>query len=330
MRPKVLLTNRIDPSGERIIESVADIVLAQDTKPETLYRMVTDADVLVVRAYLPGDLFEHPNRLRGIVRHGVGLDMIPMEAANAHAIPVANVPGSNAEAVAEYAIASFLLLLRHIHKMDRELRTLDWATSRKRADTATELFGKTVGIVGVGSVGERVAEICHTAFRMRVLGYQRRLDALPGYVEGVALDKLFQESDLIFLSCPLTPETRHLVNQQRLSLMKSSAFIINAARGPVIDEDALVAALRERRIGGAALDVYDVQPLPRDHPLLELDNVVLTPHAAGITQESMWRMSQGAAQEVLRLLAGEKPHNFVNPEVWERHLARLACSATRT
>jgi D-3-phosphoglycerate dehydrogenase len=323
-RPKVLLTNPIDQSGVRLIEPAADIVLAPDTKPETFYRLIADADVLVVRAYLPVDLFEHKNRLRGIVRHGVGLDMIPIEAATTHAIPVANVPGSNAEAVAEYAIVSFLLLARHIHKMDRELRILDWATSRSRAETATELFGKTVGIVGIGSVGERVAEICHTAFSMRVLGYQRRLDALPEYIKGIAVDELFHESDFIFLSCPLTPETRHLVNEQRIGLMKPTAFIINAARGPVIDENALVPALRGRHIGGAALDVFDEQPLRRNHPFLELDNVVVTPHAAGITQESMRRMSQGAAQEVLRLLAGEKPQNLVNPEVWERHVAFLA------
>lgn len=320
-RPKVLLTNPIDPCGTQIIESAADIVLAPDAKHETLYRLVADADVLVVRAFLPADLLEHPNRLRGIVRHGVGLDMIPMEAANAHAMPVANVPGSNAEAVAEYAITSFLLLVRQIHKMDQELRTLDWTTSRNRADAATELFGKTLGVVGVGSVGRRVAEICHLAFGMRVLGHQRRLDALPEYVAGVSVDELFRESDFIFLSCPLTPETRHLVNKERIGLMKPTAFIVNAARGPVIDDGALVAALREKRIGGAALDVYDEHPVRRDHPLLELENVVLTPHAAGLTQESMRRMSQGAAEEVLRLLAGERPQSLVNPEIWERHIA---------
>ena len=208
--------------------------------------------------------------------------------------------------------------------MDREPRTLDWTTSRQRADTATELPGKTVGVVGVGAIGARVAEICHLAFRMRVLGHQRRLDTLPGYVEGVPLEKLFRESDFIFLSCPLTAETRNLVNEERIGMMKPTACIVNVARGPIIDENALVAALRARRIGGAALDVYHVQPLPRDHPLLGLENVVLTPHAAGLTRESMARMSQGAAQEVLRLLAGEKPQNLVNPEVWERHMARLA------
>ena len=321
-RPKVLLTNPIDPSGAHIIGEVADVVVAPDAKPETLCRMVADADVLVVRSHLPADTFARPHRLRGVVRHGVGLDMIPMEAATAQAIPVANVPAVNAEAVAEYCISGMLLLTRRMHRLDRDLRATDWSASRKLTDDATELFGRTVGIVGVGNVGRRVAEICHAGFRMRVLGTQRRLGALPDFVTGVDVDTLFRESDFIVLNCPLTPETTNLVDASRIALMKRTAFIVNASRGQVINEDVLVAALRVRRIAGAVLDVYREQPLRCDHPFLALDNVILTPHAAGITQESMRRMSEGAAQEVVRLLAGERPVNLVNPEVWDKHIER--------
>lgn len=326
-RPKVLFNNRIESSGEQIIGQVADIVIAPDAKAQTLRRMIGDADVLVVRSHhLPAGILDRPHRLRGIVRHGVGVDLIPMEAATAQAIPVANVPSVNAEAVAEYCISSMLLLARRVHRLDRELRVADWNTSRQHADHATELFGRTVGIVGVGNIGRRVAEICHAGFNMRVLGNQRRLDVLPAFVVGVDIDTLFVESDFIVLNCPLTAETRNLVNASRIRLMKQSAVIINASRGPVIDETVLVDALRSKRIAGAALDVYCELPLRRDHPLLELDNVILTPHAAGITQESMRRLSQGAAREVLRLLADERPLNLVNPEIWERHIAnrRLA------
>ena len=321
-RPKVLLTNPIDPSGARIIGELADIVVAADAKAATFYRMICDADVLVVRSHLPADLFDRPHHLRGIVRHGVGLDMIPMEAATAQGIPVANVPAVNAEAVAEYCVSGMLLLIRRMHRLDRDLRATDWNTSRKVADEATELCGRTVGIVGVGNVGRRVAEICHAGFRMRVLGNQRRLDALPDFVAGVDIDTLFRESDFIVLNCPLTPATNNLVNAARIEIMKRTAFIINAARGQVIDEDALVAALRVRRIAGAVLDVYCEQPLRRDHPFLTLENVILTPHAAGLTQESMQRMSEGAAHEVVRLLAGERPVNLVNPEIWDNYAAR--------
>jgi D-3-phosphoglycerate dehydrogenase len=321
-RPKVLLTNAIDPSGDRILADVADIVRAPDTKPGTLNAMVADADLLVVRAFLPADIFEHPNRLRGVVRHGVGLDMIPMESATAHGIPVANVPGSNAEAVAEHAIAGMLLIARQNHAMDRELRALDWPTARKRSDAGIELFGRTLGIVGMGNVGTRVAEIASAGFRMKVLGTPTRSRALPSFVESASPERIFAESDFIVLACPLTQETRHLVNAARLASMKPGASLVNVARGPVVDEKALAEALAARRIRGAVLDVFDEQPLARDHPFLGLDNVILSPHAAGITGESMKRMSQGAAEEAVRLLAFERPVSLCNPEVWERHLQR--------
>ena len=320
--PKVLLTNPIDPSGMAILQGKAEIVQAPDTRPETLNAMVGGADLLIVRAFLPADIFDRPNRLRGVVRHGVGLDMIPMDAASAKDIPVANVPGSNAEAVAEHAIAGMLLVARQQHHMDRELRGAGWATSRKRSDASTELLGRTLGVVGMGNVGQRIAEIAALAFRMRVLGTPTRSRPLPAFAEAASLEKIFGESDFIALACPLTDETRHLVNRERLALMKRDAAIVNVARGPVVDEDALAEALQARSIRGAVLDVFEEQPLRGDHPFLELDNVILSPHAAGITAESMKRMSQGAAEEALRLLAFEKPLNLCNPQVWERHLLR--------
>ena len=320
--PKVLLTNPIDPSGEEILRGVAQIARAPDTRAETLNALVADAEILIVRAFLPADIFERPNRLRGVVRHGVGLDMIPMESATAHGIPVANVPGSNAEAVAEHAIAGMLLVARQIHRMDRELRDIDWPASRKRSEASTELFGRTLGIVGMGNVGTRIAEIASAGFRMRVLGTATRSRVLPSCVESTPLDKIFRESDYIVLACPLTAETRHLVNAERIALMKPDAALVNVARGPVVDEGALADALAARRIRGAVLDVFEEQPLRRNHPFLHLDNVILTPHAAGITEESMKRMSLGAAEEAVRLLAFERPHNLCNPEVWGRHLQR--------
>ena len=320
--PKVLLTNPIDPIGDRILERVAEIVRAPDAKPETLNAMVRDADILMVRAFLPKDIFEQPHRLRGIVRHGVGLDMIPMEAATARGIPVANVPGSNAEAVAEFAVSGMLLIARQMHRLDRDLRDKDWPIARAHADASTELPGRTLGIIGMGDVGRRAAEICSLGFRMRVLATPSRRRESPSYVAGADIDTIFRESDFILLSCPLTAETKHLVNRERLAMMKPSAALINAARGPVIDEMALVETLTAKRIRGAVLDVYEQQPLRRDHPLLQLDNVILSPHAAGLTDDSVKRMSQGAAEEAVRLLAWERPVSLCNPEVWERHIAK--------
>ncbi len=319
-RPKVLLTNPIGAEGIKIIGEVAEVVIAPDTRHETLLDYVRDADALLVRAYLPANIFDVARRLRGVVRYAVGLDMIPMEAATAKSIPVANVPGVNSDAVAEYCVSAMLLLTRRMHRMNHALRASGWNESRAIADQGAELRGRTVGIVGLGNIGRRLAEICHAGFRMRVLGNQRRLDALPDFVTGVDINTLCRESDFIALCCPLTEATRNLISLERIALMKRGACIINVARGPVWDEIAVADALREDRLGGAVCDVYHEQPLKRDHPFLRLENMVLTAHVGGLTHESMRRLSIGSAQEVVRLLKDEKPVNFVNPQVWEKHL----------
>ena len=323
-RPKVLLTDPIDISGEAILRPVADIVLAPNNKPETLYGLIGDADALIVRVLLPGDLLDRGPRLIGVVRHGVGVDLIPVERATALGIPVANVPGVNSEAVAEYCIVNMLLLARKIHQRNEWLRARDWPSARAGAETTSEIAGKTIGIVGVGAIGSRLAHICHHGFGMRVLGHQRRLDALPDFVAGVSLAALLAEADFVALCCPLTNETRHLIDARALALMKPTAFLVNPSRGAVIDEAALIDALRDKRIAGAALDVYEKQPLARDHPFLSFDNLVLTPHLAGLTREASTLTSQCAAREAVRLLKGEKPESFVNPEVWEHALVRRA------
>lgn len=313
-RPRVLLTGTMDPEGERLIAEVAEVVLAPDARPDTLRRLIAEADVLVVRSALPDDLLDHAPRLRGIVRHGVGVDMIPMAAAIARRLPVANVPGSNRHAVAEHAIGAVSLLRRRTARMDALLRHAGWDASRALADAAGELHDQVLGIVGLGEVGARIAEIAHHGYGMRVLGHQRRLDALPAFVEGAALDDLLARSDAVVLACPLTEATRGLLDARRLALMPRHAVLVNVARGAVIDEEALLGALRERRIGGAALDVFASQPLPAEHPLMALDNVLLTPHAAGLTVQSMKRMSLGTAEAVRSLLAGQLPRHLVNAD----------------
>lgn len=321
-RPKVLLTNASVPTGENIIKEVAEIVLAPDAKPDTLRALIGDCDVLVVRAKLPDDLFERPNRLKGVVRHGAGIDLIPMESATKLGIPVANVPGVNAQTVAEHVITTMLVLARATHRMDALVRTKGWDIARVLSDEGVELAGKTVGIVGVGAIGKIVMRICHHGFGMKIVGHQRNLDQLPKEVTGVSLDELFAQSDFVVLACPLTPETKGLASRARIASMRRNAVLVNVSRGPVVDETAITQALVHRRIRGAALDVFDKQPLATDHPLMALDNVVLTPHQAGLTVEAVERTSRGAAEETVRLLKGEKPVNLVNPEVWERRAHR--------
>lgn len=314
----VLCTLPMDPAGAALLAPVAHITVAPDQSAASLYQTIGDADILVVRSQLPADLFDKPNRLIGVVRHGTGLDLIPVESATKHRIPVANVPGANAQAVVEYCLGSFLALARRFNGMDAILRADGWSAARSLTSSATELGGKTVGIVGLGAIGAALARVCKEAFGMRVLGYQRNAANMPSFVEAVDLDTLFTQSDFVSLNCPLTDATRHLVNEARLRSMKKDAVIVNAARGAVIDERALAQALRERWIKAAAVDVFSEQPLGADHPFLALDNIILTPHAAALTRESSQKMGVGAARQILQLLRGERPEFLVNPEVWEQ------------
>jgi D-3-phosphoglycerate dehydrogenase len=319
---KILCTLPMDPAGIALLEAVADFAVAPDPSAEALYQTIGDADLLLVRTQLPADLFDRPNRLLGVVRNGTGLDLIPVESATAHGIPVANVPGANTQAVVEYCLAGFLAFARGLEHINGAMRAGGWSAARARASGSSELFGKTVGIVGVGAIGSALARACKEGFGMRVVGYQRNPGNMPAFVEPVPLDTLFETSDYVSLNCPLTPETKHLVNADRLRRMKPDAVLVNAARGAVVDEAALAAALRERRIRGAAVDVFSQQPLPQDHPLLGIDNAILTPHAASLTQESLGKMSKGAARRMLQIISGERPDNLVNPEVWERYQIR--------
>lgn len=315
-RPVVLCTGPMDAAGLTLLDGVAQVVLPAGEGTDDLAHALPQADYLVVRTFLPKDLFERQHRLRAIVRHGAGLDMIPLEAATRQGIPVAYVPGANAQAVAEYIIGSFFGLARRFGAADAGLRAAGWTAARLQAAQGVELAGKTVGVIGVGAVGRRVAKICDSALGMTVLGYQPDPSRFPIFVTSVPLDELMQRSDFVSVNCPLTETTHHLIDAGRLALMKPTALLVNAARGDVIDEQALVAALQGRALAGAALDVFHEQPISAGNSLLALDNVLLTPHVAALTRESVTRMSVGSAQAILQLMRGQRPDYLANPEVW--------------
>jgi D-3-phosphoglycerate dehydrogenase len=235
---------------------------------------------------------------------------------------VANLPGINAQSVAEYCVMAMLMLGRNIFSITETLRSKTWDEARVLGAGARELAGMTLGIVGVGEIGGRLAKIARNGFGMKVLGHQRRLDRLPAEALPSSLEDLLRQSDFVVLACPLTQQTRYLINRQSISLLRPSAWLINVGRGPVVQEDALIEALREKRIAGAMLDVYEHYRLEPGHPLFALDNVILTPHLAAVTQESRARASVAAADEMLRILRGERPRNLVNPEVLEKALTK--------
>ncbi|VFR24457.1 D-3-phosphoglycerate dehydrogenase [plant metagenome] len=313
-QPAILLTNPIHPDARALLSPHARLVLAPDTAPDTLKRLAAEAEGIIVRAMLPPDIFENVPRLRGVVRHGVGLDMIPVEAATARRIPVANVPGSNTTAVVEYALSAILTLRRRVARMDDLMRREGWAAARALADDTQEIEGSTCGIIGLGAIGSQLARKAQ-ALGLRVLGATPHPDTLPEGVVAASLEDLLARADIVVLCCPLTEATRGMIDAQAIARMRPGALLINVARGPIVDAQALGDALRAGRLGGAALDVHAVQPLALDHPLRDCPNLVLTPHVAGITATSMRNMSMGAAEQMLAILRGERPRHLVNPAI---------------
>ncbi len=321
--PVIFSTHALHPAAVAALDGVGRLRIATALDPATLMAESRDAAAIIVRANLPETIFQDAPSLRAAVRHGAGLDMIPMEAATAAGVLVANVPAVNARSVAEHVFFVTMALLRRFRMMDRDLRTAGWLAGRAHAERTNELSGRRFGIVGYGAVGRQVHAIAAKGFGLEVAVSSRsRPDDLGG-AAFLDVDALVAQSDVIVLCCPLTPETRGLIDARRIGLMKPGALIVNVARGPVIVDEALVAALREGRIGGAALDVFATQPLPPDHPYFSFDNVIVTPHMAGITEESMMRMGMGAAAEVVRILRGELPVNLRNPEVLPAYRARF-------
>jgi len=320
---RVLLVDPIDPSGVDLLRERAEVVLCKEASFDGIRNGARDADAVITRSRLPDDIFEAAPRLRAAMIHGTGMDLVPLASATEHGVAVSRIPGGNAQSVAEYCVMAMLMLGRNAFEITTKVRTAPWDETRALGAKAHEIAAMTAGIVGVGEIGGRVARICRNGFGMRVLGHQRRLDRLPAEAEAAALDRLVADADFVVLTCPLTPETHHLFNGKMLSAMKSTAWLINVGRGAVVEEAALIEAVRERKIAGAMLDVHEHYRLEPGHPLLSLDNVVLTPHLAGMTQESRRRMGAAAAEETLRMLAGERPRNFVNPEVWSRFHERF-------
>jgi D-3-phosphoglycerate dehydrogenase len=312
---RVLIVDPIAPGGEEVLARRAEVVRAPDSAPDTIRRLAAGCDGIITRSKLPDDVFDAAPRVRAVAIHGTGTDLVPLASATARGVLVSNIPGGNAQSVAEYCVTAMLVLARNILAITSSLKSGTWDAARTLGADTHEIADMTLGIVGVGAIGSRLARIARHGFGMRVLGTQRRLDRLPAETEPADLETLVRTSDFVVLACPLTPETHHLFNRETISHMKKSAWLVNVGRGPVVEEAALVEALREKRIAGAMLDVYEHYRLEPGHPLFSLDDVVLTPHLSGMTRESRARMGVAAAEEMLRMLAGERPRNWVNPQV---------------
>jgi D-3-phosphoglycerate dehydrogenase len=250
-------------------------------------------------------------KLKVVARHGVGVDTVDVEAATEMGIWVTNAPFSNSETVAEHVLLSMLALARHLLTHDRELRRGNFEIRNQRR--GHDLAGKTLGILGLGRIGSLVARKAVLGLGMKVITATRTPRVVEEWVERVETrEEVFRRSDFLSLLLPSTPETYHSVSAQELGWMKPTAYLINTGRGDVIEEAALVAALRSGGIAGAALDVFEEEPPSPENPLFSLDNVIVTPHSAALTMEAMERMSLHAAQGIHDVLTGKRPQWPVN------------------
>lgn len=261
------------------------------------------------------DLLHKAPAVRAIAKLGVGLDTVDIEAASRRGVVVFHTPGANNQAVADHTFALILSLARKIRHCDQSLREKRWEHTKI---IGVEIWQKTIGIIGLGAIGRCVA--------LRAGGFQMKIVACDPYwpaefaaeqgIEQLSLEELLRVSDIITIHAPLTPENKELINARTLRLMKPGAFLINAARGGMVNEADLHQALKAGQIAGAGLDVFEAEP-PLDSPLLELENVVLTPHTAAFTHEAMNQMSMGVVEQLIDYYHGKKPVHTVNPQVFK-------------
>jgi D-3-phosphoglycerate dehydrogenase len=255
---------------------------------------------------------------------GVGYDTVDVKACTDAGILVLNQAGGNREAVAEHALGMLIALSKRIPETNQVMRRERLVN--RVAYMGNDVLGKTIGIIGLGNVGSRIAQLCRGLFAMQVLAYDPYLTEAACAERGaekVALDELMRRSDYVSINCPLTAETRGMVGAPQFALMRKGAFFITTARGHIHDEAALADALRTKHIGGAGLDVWATEPPPCEHPLLAFDNVLVSPHTAGVTRETRFNMGKIAAEQVLDALDGKPVARKVNPEVWPAYAQRF-------
>jgi phosphoglycerate dehydrogenase-like enzyme len=257
-----------------------------------------------------------------IGRHGAGLDNLDLHAATERGIPVVYTPYGPTESTAEHVLMLMLAVARRLPRFDRAVREGEFGIRDQPTSMGRQLYGKALGIVGFGRIGTRLAEMARDALAMPIYVFDPFVDPKAviewGATPITALTDLARAVDLLSVHVPLTPQTRGLISRDVIGALRTEAILVNASRGAVLDETALVEALREDRIGGAGLDVFDPQPPRADNPLLQFDNVVLTPHVGSFTHEARRNMGITVAADVLSVLSDGEPQYLANPQVWER------------
>ena len=323
-RPHVYVTRKLPGRAVEMLRAQARAAVWPRYEPpprSELLRRVARADALVclLTDRVDGELLDAAPRLRIASNMAVGFDNIDLAAATARGVLATNTPGVLTETTADFAFALLMAAARRVVEGDRLVREGKWGPWHPSFLLGHDIHGATLGVVGLGQIGQAVARRAG-GFAMRLL-YTDSVPRPQAEADlGITyrpLDELLRESDFVSLHVPLTPQTRHLIGEQALSLMKPTAVLVNTSRGPVVDQRALYRALRRRQIAAAGLDVAEVEPMPAKEPLLRLDNVVVTPHVASASVATRQRMAEMAAEAVLAALRGELPANCLNPEALE-------------
>ncbi len=311
----------LQPEAMAILEDLASVSVTRIGERNDWYPEASTADAILVsgEAFVTGEVLDRIGpRLRIIARAGIGVDRIDLDAATQRGIMVVNTPDGPTESTAEHTIALMLNLCKRVSFTDRILRSGQSFPSLTEVTPGFEVFGAVLGLIGLGRIGSRVAAIAQV-LGMKVLAFDpfttpERAGALG--VELVpTLETLLPHAQVVSLHCPSTPQTYHIINVETLKLMLQGSYLINAARGALIDEAALLEALRSGHLAGAALDVYDPEPPMKDNPLFTLPNTICTPHIASYTGASVLRMEVMVCEQIVSALRGERPTNLVNTDV---------------
>jgi len=319
-----ILKARADVRLDKLENESSDDVAAPILAAAHVYQIGAARDELAPHFHANQELLKRAPNLLLVSSNGAGFDPVDVDACTEAGIVVVNQSGGNANSVAEHAIGMLLTLSKRIIEGDRALRRE--ANVNRNGLVGTEAQGKTIGIVGLGNVGRRIAELCRGLLHMNVLAYDPYLTAAEMAARGgekVELDELLRRSDYVSISCPLSKDSRGMIGARQFALMPPHAYFITTARGFIHDEDALADALRHKKIAGAGLDVWAREPPPPDHPLLQFDNVLASPHTAGVTKEARENMGRIAAEQVLGALDGKRTPRIINPEVWPRYVKRF-------
>jgi D-3-phosphoglycerate dehydrogenase len=319
-KPVVLVTERIAEVGLQLLDKSCEVCAPwRQNRPPTEEELGV-ADAIIVRLFkITEAVLSAAPKLRVVGRHGAGLDSVDLKAATERRIPVVFTPSAQtmASAVAEQTVQMMLTLARHAVAADRLVREGHFA--QRSSLQGTELCGKTLGVIGLGAIGARVAKICQDGFGMRVVAYDPYTEEKPSQTAFTlveSLRELLEQADVVTLHLPSTPETFHLINTETLGYMKRSALLINTARGSVVDTIALAEALNRGHLLGAALDVFEKEPPPLDHPLMSAPRTTFSPHIGSSTGASMERMAELVARQVIQVLDGERPAFVANPAVF--------------